>query len=121
MINVLKTLTLSAVILIASGPVVGDEAHESGMAYKFDLDKDGVITRAEFDEAFEKKMQNKLEWLDVNKDGAISPDEFRSQHQAEYDQRWSKWDTDGDDKVSVEAVLQQKQEARAKEKKAQQD
>ena len=121
MTNMLKTLTLSAVIWIASGPAVGDEAHESGMAYKFDLDKDGVITRAEFDESFEKKMQHKLEWLDVNEDGTISPDEFRSQHQKKNDQRWSKWDTDGDDKVAVEAVLQQKQEARAKEKKAQQD
>ena len=121
MINLLKAFALTMVIFIGSDPVVSDEAHESGMAYKFDLDKDGVITRAEFDDAYEKKMQKKLEWLDVDKDGAISPDEFRSQHRAEYDQRWSKWDADSDGKVSVDAVLQQKQAARAKEKKAQQD
>ena len=82
------------------------------MAFKFDLDHNGVITRAEFDKAFEAKMNKKLVWLDTNKDGVVSPDEFRNQHRAEYDQRWSMWDADGDGVVSVESVLKLKQDAR---------
>ena len=100
-------------ILIFSGAVQSDEGHESGLAYKFDLDHDGIITRAEFDKAFEAKMNKKITWLDSNKDGVISPEEFHSQHRAEYNQRWSMWDSDNDGVVSVEAVLKQKQAARA--------
>lgn len=115
-----RMVIISGIILISSGPVSGFDGHESGMAYKFDLDHDGVITRAEFDEAFEKKMKNKLTWLDTNKDGVISPEEFRSQHEGEYDQRWSMWDADGDGVVSVEAVIQQQQESRGGKKRAMQ-
>ena len=99
-------------MLIISGTLQADNDHESGLAFKFDLDRDGVITRAEFDKAFEAKMNNKLEWLDVNKDGVVSPDEFRDKHRAEYNQRWSMWDADGDGVVSVESVLKLKQDAR---------
>ena len=82
------------------------------MAFKFDLDHDWMITRAEFDKAFEAKMNNKLAWLDTNKDGVVSPEEFHNQHRAEYNQRWSMWDADGDGVVSVESVLKLKQDAR---------
>ena len=108
---------VSGILLISSGPLSADDEHESGMAYKYDHNRDGVVTRAEYDAGFEKKMKNKLEWLDTNKDGVISPEEFRDQHQIEFDQRWSMWDADGDGKVSVEAVLKQKQEIRADTKK----
>jgi hypothetical protein len=104
------------ILLLFTGAAQSDEGHESGLAYKFDLDHDGTITRAEFDKAFEAKMSNKITWLDVNKDGVISPEEFRSQHRAEYDQRWSRWDSDNDGVVSVEAVLKQKQAARTEMK-----
>lgn len=103
-------------ILIFSSALQSDEGHESGLAYKFDLNHDGMITRAEFDKAFEAKMSTKISWLDVNKDGVISPEEFQNQHRAEYYQRWSKWDSDNDGVVSVDAVLKQKQAARAESK-----
>ena len=73
---------------------------------------DGVIKRAEFDKAFETKMNSKLKWLDTNQDGVISPEEFREQYRAEYSQRWSMRDVDGDGAVSVESVIKQKQDAR---------
>ncbi len=113
-----RIVFLSGIMLISSGPLSADDGHESGLAYKFDHNRDGVLTRAEFDEGFEKKMKNKIEWLDTNKDGVVSPEEFRMQHQTEYDHRWSMWDADGDGVVSVEAVLKQKQESRAEMKKA---
>ena len=112
MINITRVVVFSGIVLIFSGSLQADDGHESGLAFKFDLDHDGVITRAEFDKAFEAKMNNKLAWLDTNKDGVVSPEEFRNQHRAEYDQRWSMWDADGDGVVSVESVLKLKQDAR---------
>ena len=112
MISITRVVVLSGVMLIISGTLQADDDHKSGLAYKFDLDHDGVITRAEFDKAFEAKMNNKLVWLDTNKDGVVSPEEFRNQHRAEYDQRWSMWDADGDGVVSVESILKLKQDAR---------
>lgn len=112
MINITRVCVFSGIMLSISGALQADDNHESGLAFKFDLDHDGVITRAEFDKAFEAKMKNKLIWLDTNKDGVISPEEFRDQHRAEYNQRWSMWDQDGDGVVSVETVLKQKQDAR---------
>ena len=112
MISITRVLVFSGIIMIFSGTLQADDNHESGLAFKFDLDHDGVITRAEFDKAFEAKMKNKLIWMDTNKDGVISPEEFRDQHLAEYNQRWSMWDKDGDGVVSVETVLKQKQDAR---------
>ena len=112
MINIAKVVVFSGVVLIFSGSLLADDGHESGLAFKFDLDHDGVITRAEFDKAFEAKMNNKLVWLDTNKDGVVSPQEFRNRHRAEYDQRWSMWDADGDGVVSVESVIKLKQDAR---------
>ena len=41
------------IMLIISGALQADDNHELGLAFKFDLDHDGVITRAEFDKAFE--------------------------------------------------------------------
>lgn len=111
--NPASTVLLPGVILIFSGSLFADDYHESGMAAKYDFDKDGTVTRAEYDRAFEQKMKTKLEWLDTNKDGMITPEEFRGQHRKEYDHRWSMWDADGDDAVSVDAVLKQKQESRA--------
>ena len=110
--SITKIVVLSGIMLMISGTLQADDDHKSGLASKFDLDHDGVITRAEFDKAFEAKMNNKLVWLDTNKDGVVSPEEFRNQHRAEYDQRWSMWDADGDGVVSVEAVLKLKQDAR---------
>ena len=112
MTNITRIVVFSGAMLIISGSLQADDGHESGLAFKFDLDRDGVITRAEFDKAFEAKMNNKLVWLDTNKDGVVSPEEFRDQHRAEYNQRWSMWDADGDGVVSVESVLKQKQDAR---------
>jgi Ca2+-binding EF-hand superfamily protein len=112
MITITRLAIFSGIVLIISGYLQADDGHESGLAFKFDLDHDGVITRAEFDKAFEAKMSKKLDWLDINKDGVVSPDEFRNQHRAEYNQRWSLWDDDGDGVVSVEAVIKQKQDAR---------
>ena len=112
MIIITRVLVFSGIIMIFSGALQAYDNHESGLALKFDLDHDGVITRAEFDKAFEAKMNNKLVWLDTNKDGVVSPEEFRNQHRAEYDQRWSMWDADGDGVVSVESVLKLKQDAR---------
>ncbi|MGB5277591.1 MAG: hypothetical protein WBO73_15115 [Gammaproteobacteria bacterium] len=113
MINITRAaVVFLGTIVIISGALQADDNHESGLAFKFDLDHDGVITRAEFDKAFEAKMNNKLKWLDTNKDGVISPEEFRDKHQAEYNQRWSMWDVDGDGVVSVESVIKQKQDAR---------
>ena len=112
MISITRILVFSGIMLIFLGTLQADDDHESGLAFKFDLDHDGVITRAEFDKAFEAKMNNKLVWLDTNKDGVVSPEEFRNQHRAEYDQRWSMWDSDGDGVVSVESVLKLKQDAR---------
>jgi Ca2+-binding EF-hand superfamily protein len=111
MINITRLVFLG-IMLIISGALQADDNHEPGLAFKFDLDHDGVITRAEFDKAFETKMNNKFLWLDTNKDGVISPKEFRDQHLAEYNQRWSMWDVDGDGVVSVETVIKQKQDAR---------
>jgi Ca2+-binding EF-hand superfamily protein len=113
-------LILLGSLLVFSVALHGDEYHESGLAFKFDLDHDGMITRAEFDKAIEAKMNNKLTWLDTNQDGVISPEEFRSQHRIEYDQRWSMWDSDNDGVVSVDAVLKQKQAVRKEVKKAMQ-
>ena len=112
MISITRVVAFSGIMLIFSGTLQADDGHESGLAFQFDLDHDGVITRAEFDKAFEAKMNNKLVWLDTNKDGVVSPEEFRNQHRAEYDQRWSMWDADGDGVVSVESVLKLKQDAR---------
>jgi Ca2+-binding EF-hand superfamily protein len=111
MINITRVVFLG-ITLIISGTLQADDNHESGLAFKFDLNHDGTITRAEFDKAFEAKMNKKLKWLDTNKDGVISPEEFRDQHRDEYNQRWSMWDDDGDGVVSVESVLKQKQDAR---------
>ena len=112
MINIARVIVLSGIVLIFSGSSQADDGHESGLAFKFDLDYDGVIMRAEFDKAFEAKMKNKLVWLDTNKDGVVSAEEFRNQQRAEYDQHWSMWDADGDGVVSVESVLKLKQDAR---------
>ncbi len=112
MINITRVIVSLGIMLFFSGALQADDDHESGLAFKFDLDHDGVITRAEFDKAFEEKMNNKLIWLDTNKDGVISPKEFRYRHLAEYNHRWSMWDVDGDGVVSVESVLKQKQDAR---------
>lgn len=104
--------TVIGMSLILSGSVLADSEHESGISAKFDLNHDGVITRAEYDQAFEQKMKNKLAWLDINKDGVISPEEFIGRHRDEFDHRWSAWDTNSDDVISVDVVLRQKQEAR---------
>lgn len=102
--------------LISSGSVSADSEHESGVAYKFDLNHDGMITRAEYDQGFLQRMRNKLDWLDINKDGVISPEEFIGRHRDEYDQRWSAWDTNGDGIISVDVVISQQQEVRAAKK-----
>ena len=112
MTYITRVVVFSVIMLIFSGSLQADDGHESGLAFKFDLDHDGMITRAEFDKAFEAKMNNKLAWLDTNKDGVVSPEEFHNQHRAEYNQRWSMWDADGDGVVSVESVLKLKQDAR---------
>lgn len=114
--NSVKIVLLSGIVLIFSGSLSADDYHESGVAIKYDHNRDGLLTRAEYDEGFEKKMKRKLEWLDTNKDGVITPEEFRDQHQIEFNHRWSMWDADGDGVVSVEAVLKQKQESRAEMK-----
>ena len=112
MIGITRAVIFSGIMLFFSGSLQADDEHKSGLAYKFDLDHDGVITRDEFDNAFEAKMNKKLVWLDTNKDGVVSAEEFHNQHRAEYDQRWSMWDADGDGVVSVESVLKLKQDAR---------
>jgi hypothetical protein len=105
-------------IVLASSTTVAfaDDDHEYGIVYKFDLDHDGMITRAEYDMAFEQKMKFKLAWLDINKDGVISPEEFIGRHRDEFDQRWKTWDTNNDDIISVDVVLKQKQEERVDKK-----
>ena len=108
------------IALASAGSVSADSEHEYGVAYKFDLDHDGLVTRAEYDKAFDQKMKNKLAWLDINKDGVISPEEFIGRHRDEFDQRWSAWDTNDDDIISVDVVLRQQQETRKQEKKASQ-
>ncbi len=110
--NVKRMLPLTLSFLLASGASMSDDDHESGFAGKFDLDRDGKVTRAEYDKAYEQKMKSKLTWLDTNKDGMISPEEFRDQHRIEFDQRWSMWDSDNDGVVTVNAVLQKKQASR---------
>ena len=110
--NMRNMAIFTGIILISSGSVSGYDDHESGLANKYDFNRDGSITRAEYDKAFEKKMSYKLSWLDTNKDGVISPEEFRVRHRVEFDQRWSMWDTDKDDVVLVDEVLKQKQESR---------
>lgn len=105
------------VALVSSGSVSAGNDHEYGVAYKFDLNHDGMITREEYDKAFNQKMKNKLTWLDINKDGVIQPEEFIGRHRDEYDKRWSAWDTNRDDIISVDVVLKQKQEMRLEKKK----
>lgn len=100
------------IALASSASVLADDDHEYGIVYKFDLDHDGMITRDEYDLAFEQRMQNKLDWLDINKDGVISPEEFIGRHRDKYDKRWSTWDTNHDDVISVDVVLKQKPEER---------
>ena len=92
-------------VMAFSGSALADNEHEYGIVKKFDLDQDGIITRDEYDLAFEQKMDYKLIWLDINKDGVISPEEFIGRHRDEFDKRWSRWDTNGDDIISVDVVL----------------
>ena len=89
-----RTVLLSGIILICSGSSSADDYHESGLVNQYDHNRDGLITRAEYDKGFEKKMRTKLEWLDTNKDGVITPEEFRDQHKIEFNARWSMWDAD---------------------------
>jgi Ca2+-binding EF-hand superfamily protein len=116
--HISRVLFCCGILGVFSGAVYSEDDHESGLAFKFDLNHDGVITRAEFDKAFAAKMDNKLIWLDTNQDGMISPQEFRAQHRSEYEQRWTQWDSDGDGEVSVESVLEQQQAKRAGMRKA---
>jgi Ca2+-binding EF-hand superfamily protein len=103
-------VAFAGAIMILPGTVSADDMHGGGVR-QFDLDGNGNITRAEFDEVFDAKMNRKVDWLDVDKDGVVSPEEFRQQHEAEYDQRWNLWDEDNDGVVSV-VEAQQKQHAR---------
>jgi hypothetical protein len=110
----LKTICKSmiGVLLISAGSVLADSDHEAGVSEKFDLNRDGVITRAEYDKAFEMKMKKKLTWLDINRDGVISPEEFIGRHRNEFDHRWANWDSNGDGVISTDVVIRQQQEKR---------
>ncbi|MDJ0806060.1 MAG: hypothetical protein QNJ78_04430 [Gammaproteobacteria bacterium] len=108
-------LMLLAVVLSFAASVSADNDHETGVVSKFDLDHDGLVTRSEYDESFDRKMKKKLKWLDINKDGVISPVEFIGRHRDEFDKRWAKWDTNNDDIISVDVVLKQQQASRQAE------
>jgi len=100
----LKHIILSAAVLIGAGIAVADDNDRAAGIHRFDLDGNGEITRAEFEQAFERWMQTKVEWLDVNGDGVVTPEEFHVRHKAEYDQRWARWDADGDGVASVAEI-----------------
>ena len=107
----MRTALLSALLV---APAAADDDYRVGGVGRFDIDGDGEITRSEYNQSFENRMKDKIEWLDLNKDGLVSPQEFREQHQAEYDARWRRWDPDGDGVASVVEVqeLKHKQQQR---------
>ncbi len=105
------------ILLASTGSVSADSEHEYGVVQKFDLNHDGLVTRAEFDKAFNDKMKDKLTWLDINKDGVISPEEFIGRHRDDFDKRWSAWDNNDDGIISVDVVLNRKQGTRPQENK----
>ena len=91
-------------LLLALGTASAHDDYGIGAVAKFDLDRDGVVTRPEFDQGFEREMTRKMQWLDANEDGVVTADEFRGRHKAEYEARWSAWDADGDGRVSATAM-----------------
>ncbi len=96
-------LPLAGMILVTS-PASGNGEYGVGMVRRADIDNNGEVSRAEYDQAFERKMKAKIEWLDINGDGVVSPEEFRDQHKAEYENRWQSLDTDGDGVVKIEEL-----------------
>ena len=108
----MKHIVFSTTLLTIFGSAMADDDYVVSGLNTFDLDGNGQITKSEYDQAFERKMTAKVEWLDTNKDGVISPEEFRSQHEAEYAQRWARWDADGDGVASVSEIEARKHEVR---------
>ena len=107
-------VALSSIFL--AGSAAADDDYRVGGVGGFDIDGDGQITRSEYNQTFENRMKNKIDWLDVNEDGLVSPQEFREQHQAEYEARWRRWDPDGDGVAPVEEVQELKHRQQQRQK-----
>lgn len=85
------------------GAVTMEEALEAkprgrGMMKRLDTDNNGEITAAEIDAMLAEKRDRMLEHLDINKDGKID----KADHKARVEQRFARFDTDKDGKVTIE-------------------
>ncbi|VAW11015.1 hypothetical protein MNBD_ALPHA09-1030 [hydrothermal vent metagenome] len=84
------------------GAVTMEEALEAkprgqGMMKHLDTDNNGEITAAEIDAMLAEKRDRMLEHLDINKDGKID----KADHTARVEQRFARFDTDKDGKVTA--------------------
>ena len=69
---------------------------------KLDLDKDGKITREEFDAAGRKRAEKAFAKLDANGDGAISKEEFLAKGPERGAKAFERFDRDGDGVLTKE-------------------
>jgi Ca2+-binding EF-hand superfamily protein len=83
-------------------------AHFSRFINKFDTDKNGEVSREEFDAAMEQRFAT----MDSNKDGVVSQEEFKQQakakRQAHKKKYQSKMKTDSEGRISKQAYLDAK-------------
>lgn len=103
----IKSLTLVTTLglgmIFAAGWALAEEGRPGprgprmmeNMMQQMDADKDGSITRKEFDDFGKKRRQEHFARLDSNKDGNVSLEEFSKAHSDRADRHFSRMDRDG--------------------------
>lgn len=100
-----KPLTLTATLglILTTGWALAGEDHPGSkgprmmgnMMQQMDVDKNGSITRKEFDDFGKKRRQEHFTHLDSNKDGSVTMEEFSKAHSDRANKHFSRMDRDG--------------------------
>jgi EF-hand domain pair len=82
----------------------GPDGMADHLMQKFDLNKDGKITKDEIERAMKQEMDAHFASLDANHDGTVSADEFYQAHAARMrehtDEMFKRLDKNGDGKLT---------------------
>jgi len=78
-----KLMILSVMAFVLGSPAAfaddhGERGGKGKLFQKSDLDKDGLISKGEFEAHHQKKMEEWFGRLDANGDGNVSPDEAKA-------------------------------------------
>jgi hypothetical protein len=98
----LAAATMFAGIAHAEKSTPEGEGRDRPGIEKLDLDKDGKITREEFEAAGRERAEKAFTKLDTNSDGAISKDEFLASGPDRQAKAFERFDRNGDGVLTKE-------------------